>query len=120
MSDRQAPLSEVDSKIAELIRREVARQEHEERVADVLGGGRVLLPASADVGLEQASSCGVQREVALELTTARKESGLSIHGQVALLMTDFGIAPPKAMLGMLKTDPRVTVTFETVLTVPLT
>src|SRR6058998_178577 len=28
MPDRQAPLSEVDSKIAELIRREVARQEH--------------------------------------------------------------------------------------------
>ena len=28
MSDLQAPLNEVDSKIAELIRREVARQEH--------------------------------------------------------------------------------------------
>ena len=28
-------------------------------------------------------------------------------------MTDFGITPPKAMLGMLKTDPKVTVTFET-------
>src|SRR5437867_2415754 len=28
MTDRQAPLSEVDSKIADLIRREVARQEH--------------------------------------------------------------------------------------------
>src|SRR5881409_3082098 len=28
MTDRQAPLSEVDSKIAELIKREVARQEH--------------------------------------------------------------------------------------------
>src|SRR5437867_11282890 len=28
MTDRQAPLSEVDSKIGELIRREVARQEH--------------------------------------------------------------------------------------------
>ena len=32
-----------------------------------------------------------------------------------MLMTDFGIEPPKAMLGMLKTDPKVTVTFETVL-----
>src|SRR5512145_1300803 len=28
MTDRQVPLSEVDSKVAELIRREVARQEH--------------------------------------------------------------------------------------------
>jgi hypothetical protein len=35
-------------------------------------------------------------------------------------MTDYGIAPPKAMLGMLKTDPRVTVSFEAVLSVPLT
>jgi hypothetical protein len=39
---------------------------------------------------------------------------------VSLLMTDFGITPPVALLGMLKTDPKVTVSFETVLTVPLT
>ena len=63
---------------------------------------------------------GVPREVALEITTARKDVGLAVHGQLALLMTDFGITPPKAMLGMLKTDPKVTITFETVLTVPLT
>jgi len=41
-------------------------------------------------------------------------------GALTLLMTDFRIAPPKAMLGMRKTDPKVTVTFETILTVPLT
>jgi hypothetical protein len=35
-------------------------------------------------------------------------------------MTDFGITPPKAMLGMLKTDPKVTVTFDTLVTVPST
>ena len=35
-------------------------------------------------------------------------------------MTDFGITPPKAMLGMLKTDPKVTVTFETVLAIAAT
>jgi hypothetical protein len=63
---------------------------------------------------------GVPREVALELTTTRRDAGLTVKGQVALLMTDFGITPPKAMLGMLKTDPKVTITFETVLTVPLT
>lgn len=63
---------------------------------------------------------GVEREVILDLKTARKESGLAVTGRVALLMTDFGITPPKAMLGMLKTDPKVTITFETVLTVPLT
>jgi polyisoprenoid-binding protein YceI len=63
---------------------------------------------------------GVAREVSLEITTARNDVGLTVQGQVALLMTDFGIAPPKAMLGMLKTDPKVTITFETVLTVSLT
>jgi hypothetical protein len=31
---------------------------------------------------------------------------------------DYGIMPPKAMLGMLKTDPKVVVTFETVLSQP--
>jgi polyisoprenoid-binding protein YceI len=63
---------------------------------------------------------GVEREVPLDLTTARKDATLTVRGEVQLLMTDFGIAPPKAMLGMLKTDPKVKVTFETVLAVPLT
>jgi polyisoprenoid-binding protein YceI len=62
---------------------------------------------------------GVQREVALDITTERKDSTLGVKGQVRLLMTDFGIKPPIAMLGMLKTDPKVTVTFEAVLTTPL-
>ena len=44
---------------------------------------------------------------------------LTVTGDVDLLMTDYGIAPPKAMLGMLKTDPKVTITFETVLAIPL-
>ena len=64
---------------------------------------------------------GVEREVSLDITTERRDSTLSLQGHVQLLMTDFGIKPPTAMLGMLKTDPKVTVTFETVLTtIPLT
>jgi YceI-like domain len=63
---------------------------------------------------------GVEKEVAFNVTATRKDATLAVHGQVPLLMTDFGIAPPKAMLGMLKTDPKVTVTFETVLAIPLT
>ena len=35
-------------------------------------------------------------------------------------MTDYGIPPPKAMIGMLKIDPKVTVKFETVLATPTT
>ena len=63
---------------------------------------------------------GVEREVTLDLTTERNGTTLTVKGEVQLLMTDYGIAPPKAMLGMLKTDPKVTVTFETVLAIPLT
>jgi hypothetical protein len=71
-------------------------------------------------GVGVLTIAGVAREVALEITTTRTDAGLAVRGQVALLMTDFDIAPPKAMLGMLKTDPKVTITFDTVVTVPLT
>jgi hypothetical protein len=63
---------------------------------------------------------GVEREVALDLTTTRTDAGLQVHGSLDLLMTDYGITPPKAMLGMLKTDPKVAVTFDTLITVPST
>jgi polyisoprenoid-binding protein YceI len=63
---------------------------------------------------------GVERNVVLDLTTERREATFIAKGKLDLLMTDYGIKPPTAMLGMLKTDPRVTVTFETVLAVPLT
>ena len=63
---------------------------------------------------------GVEREVAFDLTTVRKDAALAVKGSVDILMTDYGIAPPKAMLGMLKTDPKVTITFDLALTIPLT
>jgi polyisoprenoid-binding protein YceI len=59
---------------------------------------------------------GVEREVALDLVAVQREEALSVRGEVALVMTDFGIAPPRAMLGMLRTDPKVSVQFETVVT----
>ncbi len=63
---------------------------------------------------------GVEREVALDLAIERKDGTLTVRGQLPLLMTDYGIKPPTAMLGMLKTDPKVTVAFETVLAIPTT
>ena len=63
---------------------------------------------------------GVEREVALTITTKRTVAGLTVQGSVDLLMTDYGVVPPKAMLGMLKTDPKVTITFDTLLTIPTT
>ena len=81
-------------------------------------------PAAAAEGAARAIGvlqiAGVEREVAFDIVTKRTSAGLSVEGKVNLLMTDFGITPPKAMLGMLKTDPKVTVTFETVFTIPLT
>ena len=63
---------------------------------------------------------GIDKEVAIDIRTERRESALAVRGELNLLMTDFGIAPPKAMLGMLKTDPKVKVSFETVLSLALT
>lgn len=70
------------------------------------------------VGMLQIA--GVSREVTLPLKTAFKDGTLTVSGELPLLMTDYGITPPKAMLGMLKTDPKVVVTFEVVLSAPLT
>ena len=63
---------------------------------------------------------GVTREVTLPLKTALRAGVLTVTGELPLLMTDFGIAPPKAMLGMLKTDPKIVVSFEVALSTPLT
>ncbi len=58
---------------------------------------------------------GVEKEVVLPLVTTTRNGRLLVMGSVQLLMTDFGIEPPTAMMGMLKTDPKVTITFETTL-----
>jgi polyisoprenoid-binding protein YceI len=58
---------------------------------------------------------GVEREVTLPLKTVKKGDNLAVTGTVDVLMTDHGIKPPKAMLGMVKADPRITVTFEVLL-----
>jgi polyisoprenoid-binding protein YceI len=63
---------------------------------------------------------GVSREVALNLTATQRSGAVSVKGELQLLMTDYGVTPPKALMGMLKTDPKVTVTFETTLSAPLT
>ena len=63
---------------------------------------------------------GVEKEVGFDLATQVKNGSLVVTGSVDLLMTDFGIAAPKAMMGMLRTDPKVTIAFETVFSTPLT
>ena len=62
---------------------------------------------------------GVEKEVALAVQVQRTEGVLAITATTDLLMTDFGIVPPKAMLGMLKTHPQVTIRIELQLGGPL-
>jgi hypothetical protein len=62
---------------------------------------------------------GIEKEVAFPIRAGVNASTITVIGDVALLMTDYGITPPKAMLGILKTDPEITVTFEIVLALPL-
>jgi polyisoprenoid-binding protein YceI len=61
---------------------------------------------------------GVEKEISFDVKTQLTGAMLTIKGTVPLLMTDFGVEPPKAMMGMLKTDPKITVTFEATLAVP--
>jgi hypothetical protein len=63
---------------------------------------------------------GVEKEVAFDVKAAANASTVTVIGNVPLLMTDYGIKPPTAMLGMLKTDPKITVSFEVVLAAPQT
>ena len=76
--------------------------------------------ANAFRGVGKLTIAGVEREVTLALTILRTGDTLTVKGSLPLVMTDYGITPPKAMLGMLKTDPRVTIAFETVFAVPTT
>lgn len=80
-----------------------------------------LEPAAAANSLKAVgllTVAGVEKEVAFAIRIAVNASTITVMGEVPLLMTDYGITPPKAMLGMLKTDPKITVTFDTVFALP--
>jgi polyisoprenoid-binding protein YceI len=69
-------------------------------------------PATGTRAIGVLRIAGVDRQVSIAITTERKDAVLMVKGSLALLMTDFGITPPKAMMGMLKTDPKITITFD--------
>ncbi len=62
---------------------------------------------------------GVEKEVALDLTLGRTTQALVVKGTTDLLMTDFNIEPPTALLGTVRSSPKVTISLETVLSSPL-
>jgi hypothetical protein len=57
---------------------------------------------------------GVDRDIELSLLAREKDGMLSVEGERDLLMTEFGIEPPKFMLGTLKTDNRIVIRFSLV------
>ena len=50
---------------------------------------------------------GMEQEVTLSVHVQRAEATLSVVGETELLMTDFGVRPPRAMLGMIRANPEV-------------
>jgi hypothetical protein len=71
-------------------------------------------------GIGTLTIAGVERDVTLDLTIQKTAVTMTVKGSLVLLMTDYGITPPKAMLGMLKTDPKVSIAFETAFSIPTT
>lgn len=59
---------------------------------------------------------GVEKDVTLVIDARVANGALTIKGELPLVMTDYGITPPKAMMGMLKTDPKVVIAFDTTFT----
>lgn len=73
----------------------------------------------AFTGVGMLKVAGVEREVSLALTLGRSGQNLVVRGTTDLLMTDFSIDPPTALLGTVRSSPKVAVSFETVVSSPL-
>jgi polyisoprenoid-binding protein YceI len=69
-------------------------------------------PAGALKAIGTLQIAGVEREITLPLKTTHTGALLNVTGEIDVLMPDYGIAPPKAMMGMIKCDPKIKVTFE--------
>jgi len=86
--------------------------------ARIIVGHFNVLPTHArpDMGLRTVGTltvAGRERTLGMEVRTHRAPDGtLVAEGAVPVLMTDFGIAPPTAFFGALRTGNRVLVHFE--------
>jgi polyisoprenoid-binding protein YceI len=55
---------------------------------------------------------GTEKSVNMDVSAAHlPDGGVKAEGELPLLMTDFGVKPPRALLGTLRTDNKVTVKF---------
>ena len=99
---------------------------HDETIVPVrpgrIGAGAFAPPRGAEgapsVGARLGpwlTVAGVEKPVTLNLQVRRTAAALAVTGTTDLLMTDYGVTPPKAMMGMLKTNPKVQIKIELVL-----
>ena len=78
------------------------------RRAERISGEALQLKATGDLTIN-----GRTRTVAFLVdVTTHPDGTADASGQVVINMTDFGVEPPKALLGMIKAYDRVTVKFE--------
>lgn len=57
---------------------------------------------------------GATKSISMDLDVKFTDSNVSIEGKKDLLMTDFGIDPPKALLGTIKTGNEISIVFKSV------
>ena len=90
-----------------------------QQYADIRFRLKALEPAgSAHRATGWLTVAGVEKEVTLALQVERKDTGLLVTGGTDLMMPDFGITPPKALLGMVKANPKVQIRLTLVLSAP--
>ena len=62
----------------------------------------------------QLKIAGVEKPVTMTVKGKKVDEGFRFTGSTPLLMSDFGIAPPTAMLGAMKTGDAITIHFDVV------
>lgn len=58
---------------------------------------------------------GVEHEVTFAMKVQERGMYLTVSGRTDIAMNDFGIDPPAVLVGLVKTNPKVTVSFEAIL-----
>lgn len=66
------------------------------------------------VGIGKLTVCGVSKEIPMSFDLKLKNNVILISGENSILMTDYGIDPPKALLGTIKTGNELTITYKSV------
>jgi polyisoprenoid-binding protein YceI len=85
-------------------------------ISYILGTFEVVPSAATDSFTVKAvgalTIAGTEKTVNMDVTASRQADGsIRAEGTVPLLMTDFGVKPPTALLGTLRTDNKITVKF---------